>query len=141
MSVPAEPGHHSHGPAGTDIGQVDEQRPLQAARGKGDGRAGIATGREDGLRVKASEVAARLDGAKGEVDEAFREAQGRADTQGAGPHGAEVDALSGEDLLVDAAAHAQVEERQRFIVLGESLAQGCGNCEAGVDVPRGAAAG
>jgi hypothetical protein len=91
--------------------------------------------------MKASQVAARLHGAEREVGEAPGESQGRTDAQGAGPHGAEVDALSGEDLLVDATAHAQVEERQRLIVLGESLSQRRRDGEAGVDVPRSATAG
>ena len=52
-----------------------------------------------------------------------------------------VDRFSGQYLLVEATAHAQVEKRQWLVALGESLPQRRRHGQAGVDVSRCAAAG
>jgi hypothetical protein len=80
-------------------------------------------------------------GAKREVGKAPGEAQRRPDAERACVYGPKLDAFAGHDLLIDATLDAQVEEGQRFIVLGEPFSQCRRDGETGVDVSCRAAAG
>ena len=86
-------------------------------------------------------MAARLQRAERQVDHAFGETPGSAHPQGAGPHRPEGDELSRQQVLVDAAADAFVEQLQRFVVRRELLPQGRRHRQRRVDVAAGAAAG